>query len=117
MNTLGDLERSIMETLWNSVEPLSATELQSRLSAVGTGRELAQTTILTVLSRLEKKGFVASLRDRRPRLFRANRSREDHTADLMLEVLGGAGDRDAALARFVDTVSSREADTLRRLLG
>jgi hypothetical protein len=35
----------------------------------------------------------------------------------MHEVLGSVPDREAALARFIGTVSPSEAETLRRLLG
>ena len=75
------------------------------------------TTVLTVLSRLEKKGLVERERDIRPHRYRAVTSRADHTAELMLEVLGSAPDREAVLARFIGTVSDGEAATLRKLLG
>ncbi len=113
MATLGELERAVMEILWASDETLSAYDLQERLA----GRELAATTILTVLSRLEKKGFVARTRDARPHRYRAAASREEHMADLMHEVLGTASNRTAVLERFVGQVSPEEAETLRRLLG
>ena len=77
---------------------------------------LATTTVLTVLSRLERKGFVSRSRDMRPHRYRALLSREEHTAELMHEVLDRSADRDAALARVVGTASAGEAATLRRLL-
>ncbi len=113
MATLGELERAVMEILWASDETLSAYDLQSML----VDRELAATTILTVLSRLEKKGFVARTRDARPHRYRAAASREEHMADLMHEVLGTASNRTAVLERFVGQVTPEEAETLRRLLG
>ena len=113
MATLGELERSVMEILWASSESLSAYDLQEQLS----DRKLAATTILTVLSRLEKKGFVARIRDARPHRYTAAASREEHMADLMHEVLGTASNRTAVLERFVGQVSPEEAETLRRLLG
>lgn len=113
MATLGELERSIMDLLWASEESLSAYDLQGQLA----DRRLAPTTILTVLSRLEKKGFVARSRDARPHRYRASATRADHMAELMHDVLGGASDRTAVLERFVGQVSADEAATLRRLLG
>ena len=112
MATLGELERAVMEILWARDETLSAYDLQECLE----GRELAATTILTVLSRLEKKGFVARSRDARPHRYSAAASREEHMADLMHEVLGTASNRTAVLERFVGQVSPEEAETLRRLL-
>ena len=124
MATLGDLERAVMDLLWEHPEAITANSLRDLLtqrpSASGDekdSRPLAVTTVLTVLSRLEKKGLVERERSSRPHRYRAVTSRADHTADLMLEVLGSAPDREAVLARFIGTVSDGEAETLRKLLG
>ena len=37
-------------------------------------------------------------------------------AELMVEALGGSGDRDAVLVRFAEVVSPREATVLRQAL-
>lgn len=109
-----------MDLLWDSKLPLSANDLRDRLvaqSAASAKKELATTTVLTVLSRLENKGFVTRDRDIRPHAYRSVTSRADHTAEMMHEVLGSSPDREAALARFIGSVSAQEADTLRQLLG
>ncbi|MFU8946931.1 BlaI/MecI/CopY family transcriptional regulator [Mycetocola zhadangensis] len=117
MATLGELERSVMDVLWSADESISANELRDRLDS-GTGaKEVAVTTVLTVLSRLENKGFVERDRSSRPHLYRSVTTRAEHTADLMHEVLGAAPDREAALARFIGQVSPEEAETLRALLS
>lgn len=113
METLGELERAVMDVLWNSSTPLSATDLREAL----THRDLALTTIHTVLSRLETKRFVHRQRDVRPHRYRAASSREEHVAELMHEVLGQAQDHEAVLARFLGSASTDETSTLRRLLG
>lgn len=119
MATLGDLERSVMDLLWQQPTPLTANELRDLLtqSTASHGKELAVTTVLTVLSRLEKKGLVERERDIRPHRYRSVTSREEHTAELMHEVLGSAPDREAVLARFIGSVSTAEANALRKLLG
>ena len=61
MNRLGELERAIMDVLWDSVEPLTVRQVGLRL----TNRELAHTTVMTVLDRLAKKGFARRQRDGR----------------------------------------------------
>jgi predicted transcriptional regulator len=117
MASLGELERSVMEVLWTSDAALTANELRDALAVRDDpGRTVATTTVLTVLSRLERKGFVSRTRDVRPHRYHALLSREEHTAELMHEVLDRATDRDAALARFVSTATARETATLRRLL-
>jgi predicted transcriptional regulator len=120
MNTLGILERSVMNALWDTPNGLSANELGDRLvnaEAAEDRKVLATTTLLTVLSRLENKGFVSRTRATRPHRYSAVHSRAEHTADLMHQVLGLSPDTDAALARFVGAVSPAEADMLRQLLA
>jgi predicted transcriptional regulator len=112
MASLGELERAVMDRLWAAEGPLSAADLRDGLAERG----LALTTVHTVLTRLEQKGFIRH-DDERPRRFTARASREEHAAELMHEVLGQAGDRQAALARFVGSVSDDEAGLLRRLLA
>ena len=102
-----------MELLWAATAPLSAYDLQELLAE----RKLAVTTILTVLSRLENKNFVVREHSSRPHRYTAAATREDHMAELMHQVLGGASNRSAVLERFVGQVSADEAATLRRLLG
>ncbi|TFC96685.1 MULTISPECIES: BlaI/MecI/CopY family transcriptional regulator [Cryobacterium] len=120
MSSLGVLERLLMDVLWDSSEPLPATDLRDRLltpaASVARRKPLATTTVLTMLSRLEAKGFVTRDREKRPHRYRAVATRAEHTADLMHEVLGTAPDRQAALARFIGDVTPQEAATLRRLL-
>ena len=111
MASLGELERSVMECLWSAEGPVAAPALRDEL-----GGDLALTTVHTVLTRLEQKGFVVH-DGGRPRRFRPRASRAEHAAELMHEVLGRAGDRQAVLARFVGTVDPEEARLLRELLA
>ena len=118
MGSLGVLERMLMDLLWSTDRPLTANELRDALldpASSGT-KPLATTTVLTVLSRLENKGFVTRDRDSRPHGYSAVSSRAQHTAELMHEVLGTTSDRTATLARFIGNVSPQEAKTLRALL-
>jgi predicted transcriptional regulator len=112
MNTLGELERAVLEYLWSVGGPVTAAQLRERFA----DRNLALTTVHTVLTRLEQKDFVTH-DESRPRQFTARASREEHVAGLMHEVLGQAADRQAALARFVGSVDAEEAAMLRRLLA
>jgi len=110
---LGELERAVMESLWSAAAPVTAREVQEALG----DRRLATTTVLTVLGRLERKGLVTRERDGRAHRYRAVGSREDHVAELMNVALDAAGDRSAALARFVGSIPPEERARLRDLLG
>ena len=101
-----------MNVLWASPHPLTAKTIGAEV-----GADHAVTTVLTVLSRLERKGVVVRERNGRAHSYRAAASREDHVAELMREALGTADDTDAALARFVSAASPAEAAALRRALN
>ncbi len=108
MARLGELERAVMDVLWAAPAGSTARDVVDALPE----RDLAATTVLTVLSRLERKGLVARDRDGRAHRYRPVGSREDHVAALMREALDSAGDRAAALARFADQVDVADAAAL-----
>jgi predicted transcriptional regulator len=112
VNRLGELERAIMDVLWETASALTVREVSERL----TERDLAHTTVMTVLDRLAKKGFARRERDGRAWQYQAAASREAYVTELMLSALDQAGDRQAALARFARSVSDSEARALRRAL-
>lgn len=115
MARLGELEREVMEQLWDNPTPLTVREVAEQLS---TGKDLAYTTVMTVLDRLAKKGVVRRVRDGRAYRYEATASRDQLVADLMREALDGAGEggRTAALVRFVDQATPEEASALREAL-
>ncbi|WP_216210885.1 BlaI/MecI/CopY family transcriptional regulator [Amycolatopsis aidingensis] len=110
---LGELERAVMDVLWAHGEPLSVRAVHEGLA----DRDLAYTTVMTVLSRLAAKNIVRRERAGRAWLYAPLASREEYVAELMLEALALTGDRDSALVRFAHSVSSDEADALRKALA
>src|SRR5271165_541749 len=112
VNRLGDLERAIMEVLWETDSSLTVRQVSNGL----TQRNLAHTTVMTVLDRLAKKGFARRERDGRAWRYRPAATREAYVTELMLTALEQTGDRDAALARFAQSVSGAEAVVLRQAL-
>jgi predicted transcriptional regulator len=112
VNRLGELERAIMDVLWETDEPLTVREVSARL----TERNLAHTTVMTVLDRLAKKGFARRQRDGRAWRYCPAATRETYVTELMLTALDQTGDRTAALTRFAQSVSGVEADVLRDAL-
>src|ERR1700753_3403484 len=102
-----------MDVLWDTDTSLTVREVSARL----TERNLAHTTVMTVLDRLAKKGFARRERDGRAWRYRPAATRESYVAELMLTALAQTGDRDAALARFAQSVSGSEAEVLRGALS
>jgi predicted transcriptional regulator len=83
-------------------------------------RDLAYTTVMTVLQRLAKKNLVSQLRDDRAHRYAPMRGRDELVAGLMVDALDQAADsgsRQAALMHFVERVGADEAEALRRALA
>lgn len=115
MAGLGDLERRVMEVLWAADAPISVRQVHATLA---TERDLAYTTVMTVLVRLVEKGLAERELHGRAWHYRPSCSREDLTAEAMHSALGdGAGDRSAALLAFVEKVSDDDVALLRQALG
>lgn len=96
-----------MRALWTAAAPLSASAIQATFDDPAP----AQTTVLTVLSRLETKGMVTrrALSPRRVTFEAAVSSAQAHAAD-MVEVLDDAQDREDALMAFTDNLSEADLD-------
>lgn len=109
----GALERAVLQVLWDHPQGAVARDVLAALP----GRDLAVTTVLTVLDRLRRKGLVTRSEGERPHRYSAASSREDYIADIMLDALGQVPDRRAALTRFLGGVSEADTEHLRHLLG
>lgn len=142
---LGDLERAVMDVLWDQSHERAPERAAGRSPASVTGvtvrdvaealqeRDLAYTTVMTVLDRLAGKGMVGREREGRAWRYRPAASREAYIAQLMLDALDLAGSaepgsrasrgdskhlgRDAALIRFARSVTGTEAEVLRAALA
>ncbi|MEJ7742726.1 MAG: BlaI/MecI/CopY family transcriptional regulator [Nocardioidaceae bacterium] len=110
MRQLGQLEAAVMERVWAGDRPVLVREVLEDLQQ---DRPLAYTTVMTVMDNLHKKGFLSRERQGRAYAYRAMRSREEHTAEIMEEVLATAGDRSATLLHFVESISADEMDELK----
>jgi predicted transcriptional regulator len=71
---LGELEREVLELVWEH-GPVAAEGVQSRL-----GRPLKESTVRTVLTRLERKGFLTHTTENRTFLYSATESRSTAAA-------------------------------------
>lgn len=113
MAALGELERRVMDVLWGSLgTPLTGRQVADQLC------DRAYTTVLTILERLRRKNLVdrTSEEEGKAHRFAATASRETYMAELMVEALGSAQDRQAVLVRFAEVVSPEEAVVLRQAL-
>jgi predicted transcriptional regulator len=106
-----------MEHLWSAPEPQTVREVHA---AVSVYRDLAYTTVMTVLRRLAEKGLVEHHRGDRAHRYTAAYGRDELVAGLMVDALDQAvdtGDRRAALIHFVESVGADDLHALQRALA
>jgi predicted transcriptional regulator len=108
---MGSLEADVLALLWARAEPATPAEVLDLL-----GTDLAYTTVLTILLRLWQKGLLERERVGRAYAYRPKVSEADYAAQHMEAALTRTRDRAAALNRFVDNLSERDAAVLRALL-
>lgn len=106
-----------MDVLWDRTPGTAGGVTVREVAEALDGRELAYTTVMTVLDRLAGKGMVQREREGRAWSYRPAATREAYIAQLMLDALDLGGSRDAALVRFARSVSGTEADVLRAALA
>jgi predicted transcriptional regulator len=108
---MGSLEHEVMSELWALGEPATPAAVRDAM-----GTDLAYTTVMTILTRLWQKGLVTRRRSGRAYAYTPSLTEADLTAQRMRATLATASDPKAALSRFVGSLSTREARTLRALL-
>ncbi len=119
---MGDLERAVMDVLWQAEETAGApTALTVRevFDALAPSRTLAYTTVMTVLERLARKDVLVQERDGRAFRYRAHAPRAVVVADVMRSALDDADSdvRRAALVRFAEGVSVEDAEAMQAALA
>lgn len=111
MAVLGELESRVMDLLWHAAAPVSVREVHTQLIAE---RDLAYTTVMTVLDRLAKKGLVGRSRDGRLWRYAPALTRADLVAGEVVELLG---QDPAARLAALDEVLRRLTSADRRALS
>lgn len=121
---MGELEQAVLEALWDLDASRRGSDVPDGHGASGrevherlVGRDLAYTTVMTVLDRLVRKDLVLRQRDGRAFRYAPRLTRAAMTAELMHEALEGTrGDREQALVSFVGEASAEDLAALRRAL-
>ena len=98
-----------MDLLWSAERPLSVREAMDGLRPE---RELAYTTVMTVLDNLHRKRWLRRHRDGRAWRYRPALSRQAYTAQLMHDALAVSDDRAGVFARFVEEIDPADAAAL-----
>lgn len=104
-----------MDTLWTHGPQLTVRDVMDRMEGT---KELAYTTIMTVLDRLAKKGLAERTLDGRAWRYTAASTREALAATALRSTLENVqADRKLAMMHFLDDASPAELDDLRAALA
>lgn len=110
----GQLETVVMDLVWRCEYPVAVREVLDELSSE---RDLAYTTVMTVMDNLFHKGVLTrSMGSGRAYRYEATRTRDEYTAELMEHVLADSADASTALLHFVERMPPADVAELRRIL-
>jgi predicted transcriptional regulator len=111
---LGELQLAIMEIVWER-QPIKVADVLTILNEAG--RNLAYTTVMTVMSRLDEKGWLLSEKHGRAFVYRATYLREEAQAVAVAEVIRSLLQDfgDLAVAQFVKELDDIDSEQLSRL--
>jgi predicted transcriptional regulator len=113
---LSELQLDIMRVLWKRREA-SAADVQAALS----DRDLAITTVSTLLTRLEKRGAVAHRSEGRLFIYRAAIQEPEVKRSMVGSLVNSlfAGDASALVQQLIDSreISPGDLDRMRALIG
>ena len=109
----GQLEAEVLAILWDGSAWMTPGEVRDALEGQP---PLSYSTVMTILRRLWKKGVVERELDGKAFAYHAVRTREEHAAARMAELLASARDPAAVLSHFVDGLADEQRAQLRRVL-
>ncbi|TQF04857.1 BlaI/MecI/CopY family transcriptional regulator [Kitasatospora acidiphila] len=106
---LGELENAVMTRVWEWNRPVTVREVLLDLRAE---RDIAYTTVMTVLDKLYRKGWLRRERDGRAYRYAPVSSREAYTATLMHDAWATSDNPAAALVHFFGMMSAEQREAL-----
>ena len=109
---LGPLERTVMDHIWEQGADVTVRDVLETKAGAG----LAYTTVMTILDRLWRKGFLRRSRVGRAYVYRIRRTEQEYLAGLMDRVLTGAADRRSVLLGFVRGIDQEDLGHLRSMI-
>ncbi|MFD7297544.1 BlaI/MecI/CopY family transcriptional regulator [Streptomyces sp. NPDC059897] len=107
----GELEAQVLAALRTAETPVSAGWVRDRMDG-----DLAYTTVVTILARLQAKDAVTRRREGRSFVWTPVADEAGLAAFKMRKVLDGEADREAVLASFVTSLPEGDEQLLRDLL-
>lgn len=102
-----------MQALWSEGRPMTSVEILD----VVAGKRPAQTTLLTALERLSRKGLVRRVGDAARKVqFEAALTEAEHASQTMIQALPEADSRGAALLKFAGDLDPADLALLQQAI-
>lgn len=106
---MGDLESAIMDRLWSYHRPAFVRDV---LEDLRRDREIAYTTVMTVMDKLYKKGLLRRHPQGKAYIYEPFLSKEAYTAQVMRETLARSDNQAATLVHFLERLNAKESEAL-----
>jgi predicted transcriptional regulator len=107
---LGDLEAEIMECMWEK----SQASVRDVHACLLKRRDIAYTTVMTVMSRLAEKGHLERQQEGRAYIYAPRKTRDAFCTDVVKKMMSGLFGRvdKPVLTHFVDSLTAEDASRL-----
>lgn len=109
---MGALEAEVLSRLWAASDAMTPADVVDAMD-----EPPAYTTVMTILTRLWRKGLVSREPRGRAFAYRPVMDEAEFAAQKMRASLDAAANREAALSHFVGALTKREERALRRIIG
>ncbi len=117
MKRLPDAEQELMMIIWELEEPVTRADIEAKLDRA---KEIVPSTILTLLSRLDKRGFLRTQKQGKVNVYYPLVKKEDYLSTESRNVLKNLFQNSltnfAAAAYDGGTISKEELEELRRFI-
>lgn len=117
MRRLPDAELELMMLIWDSEGPVSRMEIEERM---GGKRDVTPSTTLTLLSRLEERGFVSKTKNGKINYYEALVQKEPYLKEtgrnILQKMFGGSLSNFAAALYMGEELSEEDVAELQRFI-
>ena len=111
---LGSLESEVMEVIWSKGAEVSVRDVYEALVLK---REIAYTTVMTIMVRLAEKKLLKKRKEGNAFLFTPAIAKDEFTTQMVDNVVDDllADFSDAALASFINRVGNKDRESIEKL--
>lgn len=112
---LGELEKEVMEIIWQSTKPITVRLVFEAISKM---RKIAYTTVMTIMGRLVKKGYLKTESSGKAYTYKALLSKDKFLTKVSRQIIKNlvSSFGDTAIAHFAQELEKIPADKKQKLV-